>query len=1099
MELKEHPYTLSNQIVLKTLLSTKDGLTSQDAQNRQKTYGLNVLPVGRRVSAMQMFLRQFNNILIYILLSSAAVTVILEHWIDTFVIILAIIINAIIGFIQEYRAEASLLEIQKLLSLQAKVIRDKKEQIIDAKFLVPGDIVLLATGDKIPADMRLLNAHSLRTQEAILTGESLDVRKLTHPVSAQTPLAERNNMVYSGTLVTFGQGKGIVTATGIHTEIGQISTLLKTVQPPQTPLIKKINRFSQWLAAVIIILALCVFLYGSYVRHIPVDEMFMIMIGIAVAAIPEGLPAVISVTLALGVRSMANRNAIVRHLPIIESLGNVDVICADKTGTLTRNELAVNHMITANHTLEITGSGYIPEGKFLLNGTEISANDNAIPKELIYAAALNNDANLQYSENTWTVSGDPTEGALHTLVQKTGQTKEHLSALFPRKDIIPFSSEQKYMATLHGHTAEHNIVYVKGAPEKLFKMCSLQMEQDGQTKNIDLHYWEKGLTTLAQYGERVLALAYKPVDIQIEQLKKENVESNLILLGLLGIGDQPRKEAKPSIQECIKAGISVKMLTGDHAVTASIIGQNLGIPNSTKILTGKEIDKMSDTELAGIVDTTNIYARINPEHKLKLVNALQQKGHVVAVTGDGVNDAPALKKADIGIAMGKTGTDVAKETSDLILADDNFASIVHAIEIGRNIFQNIKRSIQFMLVTDCAEGMILLVAMFMGFTLPITPLQILWVNMVTVVTLSLVFAFTPHNSKIMEYPPLPLSAPFFSRKMIFEYLSHTLIMIVGTIGLFLYELYAGRDLLVSRTLSVNLLVLFEIFYVLGLFPWRSDKIPISWWKHWSPVIFAIASVTILQIFFTYTPFMQKIFLVSSLTFIDVLKLIMISSILFFWIRRKQIFQNFKAPDGHPKEGSKLLKYVLELSKKDAISVQEFTSLLGTRSIASIILIFSLPNALPIIGPPGLSTITGLPIVFLASQLMYGRKTIWLPKKLSEKKIPQKLLQKIIQIMLPMIQWFEKWMYNRWHFIFKYHGKQIVGFVMFIMSLILILPIPGGNLLPGLAITILALAILQLDGLFVTFGIIFSLTSLYLMSNLILWVITTAIKWIEHFF
>lgn len=1093
------PYTILSQNVLKALLSAKEGLTSAEAQNRQKTYGLNTLPVARRASFMRMFLRQFNNILIYILLCSAAVTIVLEHWIDTFVIILAIIINAIIGFIQEYKAEVSLLAIHKLLSLQAKVIRDNKEQTIDAKLLVPGDIVVLATGDKIPADMRLLNAHSLHTQEAILTGESFDVRKITHPIAKDTPLAERANMVYSGTLVTSGQGKGIVTATGIHTEIGQISTLLKTVQPPQTPLIKKINRFSQWLAGVIVVLALCVFFYGTYVRHLPMDEMFMVMIGIAVAAIPEGLPAVISVTLALGVRRMANRNAIVRHLPVIESLGNVDIICADKTGTLTRNELAVNHIITASHKITVLGSGYAPEGKFLVKEDEITLNDSLLPKEFLYAAALNNDSNLQYIDHTWVINGDPTEGALCTLIHKTGQNKDHLSNLFPRKDVLPFSSEQKYMATLHSRNAAENVIYVKGAPEKLFKMCAQQLQTNGEINHIDLPYWEKALTELAQYGERVLAFAYKSVDMQTEHLKKEIVESNLIMLGLVGISDQPRKEAKPSIQESIKAGINVKMLTGDHAVTASIIGQNLGIPNSKNVLTGKDIDKLSEVELVSIVDTVNIYARINPEHKLRLVTALQKKDHVVAVTGDGVNDAPALKKADIGIAMGKTGTDVAKETSDLILADDNFASIVHAIEIGRNIFQNIKRSIQFMLVTDCAEGMILLIAMFVGFTLPITPLQILWVNMVTVVTLSLVFAFTPYDATIMNQPPLPLSTPFFSKKNIFEYLNHASIVIVGTIGLFLYQLHFEKNLIAARTTAVNTLVLFEIFYVLALFPWRSNHMTISWWKHWRPVIIAIVSVVILQIFFTYTPFMQKIFLVSSLTLSDLCKAILISSILLLWIRKKEIFDNFKAPNGQPKEGSKLLKQVLEISQKETITVGEFVSLLGTRSIASAILIFSLPNSLPIIGPPGLSTVTGLPIVFFALQLLFGRDSIWLPRKLSEKKISQNVLQKIIKIMLPIIQWFEKWMYNRWHFVFAHHGKQIVGFVIFIMSLVLILPIPGGNLLPGLSITLLALSIIQLDGLFVVLGIIFSIVNLYLMSNLIMWIITGTIKWIQNLF
>lgn len=883
-------HSLSIEETLKYLESTKNGLTQVEAEKRQKIFGSNNINPDFSYSAIRRFFAQFNNILIYILIGSGIFTAILQHWIDTAVIVLVIFINAIIGFIQERKAESALMAIRKLLSPRATVLRNNHAQIIDAVFLVPGDIVTFAAGDKVPADIRLLKSHALRTQEAILTGEALDVEKFTSPVDKDAELGERTCMLYSGTLVTAGQGMGVVVGIGTNTEIGHISTLLGKVQTPQTPLTQKIAYFSRWLAGIIVAIAVCVFLFGIYVRHLPMEEMFMVVIGIAVAAIPEGLPAVISIILAFGVRTMAARQAIVRHLPIIESLGNVTVICADKTGTLTRNELTVSHIITSHQNILVTGVGYIPEGKFLVDNKEFSLTDSINIEKILLGAVLNNDASIYLKENTWELNGEPTEGALITLAHKAGKTREVVQKKFSRKDVIPFSPEQGYMATLDEDNIGQKIIYVKGAPERLISMCTYQLDDKGQLEALNKEYWENVLTELAQYGERVLAIAYKSVDSTYDHLQNDGLKSNLVLLGFFGITDQPRSEVKAAIKECEHAGIMIKMITGDHALTASAIGRILGIQNSDKILTGRELEQYTDSALAEMVDSINIYARMKPEHKLRLIKALQVKKHIVAMTGDGVNDAPALKRANIGIAMGKQGTEVAKEASGLVLIDDNFATIVNAIEEGRNIFQNIKLAIQFMLVTDVAEGLVLLVALLAGLTLPLTPLQILWVNMVTSVTLSMTFAFTPRDSSLMNSPPLSVHAPFFSKKNVFRSFLHMLIIGSGTIGLFLYEIHSGTDLLIARTMAVNVLVAFEIYYLWGLFPLRLNS-HISWIKHWFPLILTIASVVLLQLFFTYTPWMQHIFSATSLSIVAWLKILFIPIILLIWIYGEKFFVN----------------------------------------------------------------------------------------------------------------------------------------------------------------------------------------------------------------
>lgn len=869
-----HSITASE--ALEKISSSVVGLTSQEAARRLKLHGENSVETGPRVSDLRRFIRQFHNVLIYILLGAAAVTGVMQHWTDTAVILSVVLINTLIGFIQENKAEKAMAAIRNMLSAHASVLRDGAIQTLPATLLVPGDIVALSAGDKVPADIRLLEAHALRTQEAILTGESLDIEKSAEPVAGETALGERRSMAYSGTLVTAGQGRGVVVATAKETEIGRISTMLGEVEEAQTPLTLKLARFSKWLAAIIIALAFLTFLYGVYIRHLPPQEMFMVMIGIAVSCIPEGLPAIISISMALGMRAMARQNAIVRHLPVIEALGSASVICTDKTGTLTRNELAVTDIITADHAFSVTGIGYAPEGKILFDQQEIELKEHPILSEIGCAAMLNNDASLSLRKGIWELNGDPTEGALMAFAQKAGHDLANATECWPRADVIPFSAEARYMATLH-HGADESVIYIKGAPERILEMCA----------GINRPYWESQIEMLARQGKRVLAIARKTTTKAQETLQASDMEAGLTLLGLFGIMDAPREEAKAAIATCLQAGIAVKMITGDHVLTASSIGKALGIPHSEKVMTGADIERLSDEALAEAVEGINIYARMHPEHKLRLVAALQQRGQVVAMTGDGVNDAPALKKANIGIAMGRQGTEVAKEASDLVLADDNFASIAHAVEQGRNIYRNIRSTIQFMLVTDGAEGLTLLAAMFAGFTLPITPLQILWVNLVTAVTLSLAFAFAPHDASVMQRGPLAVNAPLFGRRAVLALLFHTLFIVGGTLGAFLYQQSQG-DVEVARTLAVNTLVCFQIYYLIGFYPKR--KAGGMFFEHYLPLFLAIGSVSLFQIGFTYLPVSQGVFATAPLELENWLIAALMPATLLIWIGCERKFR-----------------------------------------------------------------------------------------------------------------------------------------------------------------------------------------------------------------
>ncbi len=850
-------HALGVKDVLPRLQSQLQGLTEKEAALRLQATGENTVPAARRISHLRRFLRQLHDPLVYILLAAGLTTALLQHWTDTGVIAAVILLDALIGFIQEQKAENALDAIRQLLSPQALVLRDGKTRLIPARQLVTGDIVLLAAGDKVPADIRLLAAHNLYTQEAALTGESLDVGKSTAVAAENANLGDRACMVYSSTLVTRGQGKGIVTATGVDTEIGHIGSLLGTLETPETPLTRKLAVLSRWLAGGVAALAAAVFAFGVVVRGLPPLDMFMVMIAIAVAAVPEGLPAVISITLAVGVNAMAKRNAIVRHLPVIEALGSATVICTDKTGTLTKNELTVTDVLTREEHFNVEGTGYAPKGGITRDGHKTEAAAHPALFAMGQGALLNNDAALVKINDAWDMNGDPTEGALLAFAFKAGQVREQTEKDWPRADVLPFSAESRYMATLH-HGADGSVIYVKGAPENIFAMCA-QERHGTRDAAFDLAYWQEQVDALARQGKRVLAMACRTVNKDHGTLKHDHVREGLTLLGLFGIIDTPREEAHAAVTACRKAGITVKMITGDHALTAAAIGHMLGIPHSERVMTGADMEKLTEEQRAAVAHETNIYARMQPAHKMALVKALQVKSEVVAMTGDGVNDAPALKSADIGVAMGKNGTEVAKEASSLVLADDNFATIVHAVAEGRNVYRNIRRTIQFMLVTDGCEGLTLVIATLAGFTLPVTALQILWVNMVTAVTLSLSFAFAPYSPDVMRRAPIPLKAPVFSRAEVLLFLCHVAIIAGGTIGMFFYTMHSASTA-VARTVAVNTLVCFQVYYLWSLLLEQKDtKI-----KSFAAPLSSTAAIIALQLLFTYTPWMQKTFSTAPL-------------------------------------------------------------------------------------------------------------------------------------------------------------------------------------------------------------------------------------------
>jgi magnesium-transporting ATPase (P-type) len=851
---------LGTDAALSALETSSEGLSADTAGARLQQHGPNRLPPPRTAGPIRRLLRHFHDVLIYVLLAAAVGTLLLQHWVDAGVILGVVVINAVIGFIQEGRAERALDALRAMLAPRAQVLRDGQRRTIPAEDLVPGDIVFLQAGDKVPADLRLIRAHNLRIDEAALTGESVAVDKQSEPVDPEAELGDQASMAFSGTLVSFGQGRGVVVATGASTQVGRISAMLSEVETLTTPLLRQMADFGRHLSVAIVVLAALTFAFGYWVRDYDLVQTFMAAVSLAVAAIPEGLPAIMTITLAIGVQRMARRNAVIRRLPAVETLGSVTVICSDKTGTLTRNEMTVRTIMTAEAPIDVSGIGYEPRGGFTRDGHDIDPDEDPVLNEALRAMLLCNDAEVRRHNGHWALEGDPTEGALVTAALKGNLDHHATNETYPRDDVLPFEAAYKFMATLHHHHRDANaFIYLKGAPESVLALCTHERTTDGQ-RPIDHEAWQQRMHSIAERGQRLLALATRETQDGHRTLSFDDVETGgLTLIAVCGITDPPREEVLESIQRCHSAGIDVKMITGDHAVTARAIAHELEIGDDSRVLSGHDIERADDAELQRLVRDTHVFARCTPEHKLRLVKAIQANGGVVSMTGDGVNDAPALKRADVGVSMGLKGTEAAREASAMVLADDNFASIAHAVEEGRTVYDNLKKAILFVLPTNGSQAMTIVAAIAFGATLPLTPVQVLWVNMVTAVTLALALAFEPTEPGAMQRPPRTPGSPLLSGFLIWRIAFVSLLLLATTFGHFLWMQQQGAGDALARTVAINTLVVGQAFYLLNSRYILRPVLGRDGLLGNRVVWIAIAALALLQLVFTYAEPLNLLF------------------------------------------------------------------------------------------------------------------------------------------------------------------------------------------------------------------------------------------------
>lgn len=863
------------------------GLTGREAAERLVRFGPNTLTAPKGAGLLRRILSQLHHPLIYVLLAAGAITAGLGEYADSAVIFGVVVINAIIGFVQESKAEAALEGLRSMVRTHATVVRDGHERTLLSDDLVPGDLVLLDAGDKVPADVRLTRLTELRVNESALTGESVPVAKDAVVLPEAIPVADRRNMAYSGTLVTTGSGAGIVIATGAETELGEIHRLVGAAETLATPLTRKLDGFSKILTVGILALAAVTFGVGLLRGHDSV-ETFTAAIALAVGAIPEGLPAAVTITLAIGVARMAQRRAVIRRLPAVETLGSTTVICSDKTGTLTENQMTVRTVWTPGAQFEVTGSGYTPDGALHdSHGTPPVLDSHPALRWSLLAGAACNDAALTERDGRWDIVGDPTEGAMLVVAAKAGLRADRVADLLPRRATIPFSSERQYMATLHRDTTTTHpagqVVLAKGAVERVLDLCGAQMNTDGTVRPVDRAAVLRAADDLAAPGLRVLATALRPVtgvaasgpeefgeeefdEEAPEEFGEEALPGSMVLTGLQAMLDPPRAAATNAVAACHTAGIAVKMITGDHAATATAIAGQVGLldqahdqaPGRGVVLTGTDLAVLPGEEFPEAVDRAAVFARVSPEQKLRLVEALQARGHVVAMTGDGVNDAPALRRADIGVAMGESGTEVAKDAADMVLTDDDFATIEAAVEEGRGAFDNLTKFIAWTLPTNIGEGLVVLVAIVLGAALPILPTQILWINMTTAVALGLMLAFEPKETGIMTRPPRDPSQPLLTRALTVRILLVSTLLVAGSWWLFQWELANGANLAEARTAALNLFVVVEAFYLfscrsLTRSAWRIGMFSNRW------IVAGVTVQAIGQLAITYLPAMNTVF------------------------------------------------------------------------------------------------------------------------------------------------------------------------------------------------------------------------------------------------
>lgn len=854
--------------ILRLLKTSENGLSEREAEERLKRYGPNLIEKKRKLEPLKILVRQFTSFLVLLLVFAACVSFLIGEFFDGLAISAIIILNASLGFFQEYRAEKAVETLKKLAAPKAKVLRDGKIRILDAKNLVPGDIIFFEQGDILPADVRIIEAVNLKIDESILTGESVPSLKFTHKLPEKTTLADRENMGYSSTVVTYGRGKGIVVATGMKTEFGKIAKSIQKTKGEPTPLLLKLRNLGLWLGMIVLLISGIIFAF-EWISTGKIYESFMISVALAVAAVPEGLPAIVTVCLALGVSRMAKRNAIVKKLASVETLGCVTVIATDKTGTLTKNEMTVKKIFINDKVLEVTGIGYEPVGKILENGKEIKKLDDL--SILFKIGCLCNHASLEKDEG-WHIIGDPTEGSLLVAAAKFGIWKEKLDKEYPIVAEIPFSPERRMMTTVHKKGRKY-FAFVKGAPEVIIHKSKFILK-NSKIRRFSKKEKEKVLEKVKEFGEealRTLAFAYK----EVENIKKidEEVEKGLIFVGFVGIIDPPRPEVKEAIENCKQAGIKVLMVTGDHALTAKAIAREIGM-ESEHIITGAELDELSNKELEEIVEKVTIYARTSAQHKERILEALRKKGHVVAITGDGVNDAPAIKKADVGIAMGKKGSEVTREASHIVLVDDNFSTIVNAIAEGRGIYDNIRKFIRYLLSVNFSEVFLVLAAIILRLPLPLLPLQILWINLLTDGLPAITLSADPYEKDIMKRKPRGKKEGIFHKMLLFILISSIVMFVLGFLIFMLYLKEFSLDK--ARTMVFTFSVVFELLFI---FNCRSEKhsvfrIGISGNKK---LLLAVIISFILQLLVIYVPFLQSIFKTVPLSLYDWMIIILFSS------------------------------------------------------------------------------------------------------------------------------------------------------------------------------------------------------------------------------
>lgn len=899
-------YAVDFHQVLEDIKSSQLGLTAAEASKRLLSYGMNKIKKKQGDGPLTLLWRQINNPLIWVLLGSSTLAVLLGKITDGLVVLSVVVVNSIIGFIQEFKAGKAIAALSDMVPENATVLRDGKYVMVSASEIVPGDIVQLAAGDRVPADMRLIQQKNLTVEEAALTGESLPSQKTIAAVDANAVLGDRKCMVYSGTLITSGTATAVVVATGMSTELGKISDMLSEAADLDTPLTQKLGVIGNYLTIGIVVLTLVIMVIGTMRATANGIEMVMALkdslvfaIALAVGAIPEGLPAVVTIALAIGVQRMAKRKAIIRKLHAVETLGSTTVICSDKTGTLTRNEMTVNELWTSQHQVQLSGVGYNPQGAFLSNGIELQNNPDDI-ETLLKSAVLCSDATIKLEGSSYSITGDPTEVALIVAAAKAKLDAEELNALYPRIDVVPFDSENQYMATLVGKNSP--MIIVKGAPEVILKRCTEHLGG----YSIDVQQIHTQIEQLGAKGMRVLAVAQKAGDANQDKLTNDELTSGFAFVGLLGMIDPPRMEAMEAIKRCHDAGIVVKMITGDHKATARAIGIELGLSNKGDVVTGVELALMSDDELTKTVSNTNIFARVAPEHKLRLVKALQKNNQIVAMTGDGVNDAPSLKQSNIGVAMGITGTSVSKESADIVLADDNFSSISAAVEEGRRVYDNLLKSLAFLLPTNLGLAFILIYGiMFFPFDpitkellLPMLPTQLLWINLIAAIALALPLAFEVKEPNVMNRPPRKPEAPLFNRFITFRVVFVSILMTIGTILIFNWEydaqlsegIAAAEALPKAQTIAVTFVIMFQIFYMINCRSLKASVLKIGIFSN-GTVFVGIASILLLQALFIYTPFFQKVFGTSALGLNDVLITMAAGFIIFPIIWLEKVIQS----------------------------------------------------------------------------------------------------------------------------------------------------------------------------------------------------------------